>query len=445
MLSSPDEVPADALDLQRWTSAHTTIAGALLLVFFINTYCTEIFALTVPAIAEAWKITPRQLAVAMAMGWLGSGIGSFVGGVLGDRIGRYRTVLICSAATAAATLASTLVTEPIGLTLVRTVVGLALGATVPPALALITECAPRKARGLMVSLAMICAPLGLSVCAAISAILLPTHGWRVVFLIGGGATLAITLLFALIAVESPRFLARKAEWRPRLDRVLHRLRIAPETVEVVRATEQQPRSPAMAVLSARYLGLTLRTWLCFAAVFIATTALTSWVPTALTQAGYSTPVASSAISAWSLGGIPGTLFAGWCLTRFGVRRATMVIAVGSALSLLLAAVVRLHPDAGNLPVIVPMAASGFMMSAMITCIFAFATDAYPVDIRSTGVGMSAMIGRSSAVIGSYGGIYALDAMGIHGFFALIGALYALPLLMLWTLPRHTAASPPAGA
>jgi AAHS family 4-hydroxybenzoate transporter-like MFS transporter len=440
MVEEPVAETSDALDEQRWTTAHTAIAFSLLLVFFFNTYCTEIFALAVPAIAAAWHITPRQLAVAMAMGWLGSGIGSFLGGVYGDRIGRYRTILICSGATALATLASILVRDPLSLTVVRAVVGLALGATVPPALALITECAPRKAMGVMVSLAMICAPLGLSACAAIAAVLMPRYGWQIIFLIGGGATLAITLLFAWIGIESPRYLARQPEWRPKLAAVLTRLSIAPESINSISAVRTTMQPSPKIMLSAKFLGLTISTWLCFAAIFIATTALTSWVPTSLTQAGYDASVSSGAISAWSLGGIAGTVFAAWCLTQFGARRSTQGLAVGSALSLLLAVFLELRPDAGQWHVMVPMAASGFMMSAMITSVFAFATESYPVDIRSTGVGMAAMVGRSSAVLGSYGGVFVLDGFGIRGFFASIAALCLLPLFLLWVDPRRASSA-----
>jgi AAHS family 4-hydroxybenzoate transporter-like MFS transporter len=344
---------------------------------------------------------------------------------------------VCSGATALATLASVLVRDPISLTVVRVVAGVALGATVPPALALITECAPRKARGLMVSLAMICAPLGLTACAALAAVLLPRYGWQSIFLMGGGATLAITVLFAWLGIESPRYLARQPEWRPRLVIVLQRLGISLDCIDSITVTQTDiPPSPRT-VLSVRFLGLTLSTWLCFAAVFIATTALTSWVPTALTQAGYSVSVASGSISAWSLGGVAGTAFAALCLTTFGARRSSQGLAVGSAFSLLLAVVLNLQPAAGQFPVMVPMAASGFMMSAMITAIFAHATEVYPVEIRATGVGMAAMVGRSSAVVGSYGGIFVLDWFGIRGFFAIIAVLCALPLFLLWRHPRRS--------
>jgi MFS transporter, AAHS family, 4-hydroxybenzoate transporter len=93
--------------------------------------------------------------------------------------------------------------------------------------------------------------------------------------------------------------------------------------------------------------------------------------------------------------------------------------------------IELRPDAATLRVMIPMAASGFMMSAMLTAVFAYATDVYPVDIRSTGVGMAAMIGRSSAVLGSYGGVMVLDGVGMRGFFVVIAALCLLPLFLLW--------------
>lgn len=446
MITGPDG-EADALDQLHWTRRHTFLSFALLLVFFFNTYCTELFALTVPAITAAWQVSAKQLAVAMAMGWLGSGVGSFLGGVTGDRIGRYRSVVVASGIAALATLASSLVTGPAGMTVMRAVAGLALGATIPPALALIAECTPRRMRGIVISLAMICSPLGMSACAAIAAVMLPHHSWRTVFVLGGVLTLAITILFALTAVESPRFLLQRPSRRPELDRALRRLGIAPEAANAAAPQVITRGSTAAAVLSPEYRGLTLRTWLCFAAVFISVTALTSWVPTGLAQAGFATSLASGAISAWSFGGVGGTLLSGWCLMRWGARLSTQGFALGSALSMLLLVLLVQGPGGSDLAVIVPMALSGFMMSAMITTIFALATEVYPAPIRSTGVGMAAMLGRSTAVLGSYGGIYALDVIGMRGYFVVLGAICLVPVLMLWagTAARRVTQTAPAVA
>ena len=94
------------LDDQRWTAGVTVVVVTLFFVFLVNSYCAEIFALATPAIARAWGVVPKVLAGSMAIGWLGSGLGSMLGGVLGDRIGRHRTILWVSLLAALATLGS---------------------------------------------------------------------------------------------------------------------------------------------------------------------------------------------------------------------------------------------------------------------------------------------------------------------------------------------------
>ncbi len=99
------------------------------------------------------------------------------------------------------------------------------------------------------------------------------------------------------------------------------------------------------------------------------------------------------------------------------------------------------PHQDRLLLLIPMAVAGLALSALVTSLYGFVAEYYPAPLRSTGVGLAAMIGRSSAVAGSYGGIYLFEASGMRGFFAGIALLALLPLVLL--LSRRRAAEVPA--
>ena len=434
------------LEDQRWTAGVTVVVVTLFFVFLVNSYCAEIFALATPAIARDWGVEPKLLAGSMAIGWLGSGLGSMLGGVLGDKIGRHRTIFWVSMVAALATLGSAFATRPEEMLLGRALAGLGLGAAVPPALALIAECVPVRRRGFVISIGMICGPMGIAASAAVAALVLPAYGWKAFFVVSGGASIAVTLAFAVLGVESPRYLLRLAKGGARLTRSLRRLGVslaagAPEAARVPPDGAERA-SPAL-ILSRAFRGTTLRIWICFAAMFISVSAMLSWVPTAFAAVSFTPAAISGALSAWSFGGVAGTLIAGWCMSRWGSRRASQGFALASALAVAVFIALPPSPRAGQLLLVAPMAVSGLALSALITGLYGYVTEAYPANIRSTGVGLAAMVGRSSAVVGSFGGVYVLSGFGLRGFFAGIALLALLPLLLLWASRRARPAPPAA--
>ena len=93
----------------------------------------------------------------------------------------------------------------------------------PNAATLASEFVPQRQRALAVTIAIVCVPVGGMLAAAIAEQVLPVLGWRTLFVIGGVLPLAIAGTLIVTLPESPRYLARHADRRLELDRLLRRL------------------------------------------------------------------------------------------------------------------------------------------------------------------------------------------------------------------------------
>lgn len=157
----------------------------------------------------------------LALGFLGMTIGTPIGGILGDRIGRKPTLVLSVMLFGVATAAIALANGILELSIYRTLGGVGMGGAIPAATTLIAEMTPARRRSLAVTLGLICIPIGGLAGGLIAAQLLPVYGWRSLFLVGGGAPFLVSFILMAVLPESVQFLARKSG---NADEVTRRLR-----------------------------------------------------------------------------------------------------------------------------------------------------------------------------------------------------------------------------
>jgi MFS transporter, putative metabolite transport protein len=186
------------------------------------------FAASGGALIDGWTVATLGLALpllksvfaldATFVGLLGSAllvgavISAWVGGVLADKYGRRRVLIIDMAIIAAAGLIGALAREPWMLLLSEFVAGLGIGADFPTSAAYVSELMPRKARSRMTVATIAMQAVGM-ICAVLVGLAIlrldPAQGaWRLMF----GAQAAVAICFflgRLAAPDSVRWLAIK--------------------------------------------------------------------------------------------------------------------------------------------------------------------------------------------------------------------------------------------
>src|SRR6185369_4614724 len=105
-------------------------------------------------------------------------------------------------------------------TVLRFVTGLGLGAAMPNAVTLMSEYCPDQRRATLTNMMFCGFPLGAALGGFLAAWMIPQWGWRSVFVLGGAAPIALTLLMLAMLPESVRYMVAKGQPAQRIRTVL---------------------------------------------------------------------------------------------------------------------------------------------------------------------------------------------------------------------------------
>ncbi len=153
------------------------------LVTVFDGFDLNAIAFAAPYLAAAYSFDRASLANIFIVGGVGTLLGGFLFGALGDRIGRRRTIIGATAAFGLLTLLLAACDRYWELLLVRFVNGVALGGALPLTWALSVEYVPTRRRATAVTLITLGYGLGVVAAGPISLLLLPRFGWQSIFIL----------------------------------------------------------------------------------------------------------------------------------------------------------------------------------------------------------------------------------------------------------------------
>ena len=284
------------LDLGPWGSFQKALTLMAALAVIFDGIDIQILGFAIPSIMREWHVARAAFAPIAALGLVGMACGSPFAGYCGDRFGRrialIGSVLIFGAATIATAFGHSLT----ALAFLRTIAGVGVGGALPNASALTAEFAPLRRRAMAVTLTIICVPLGGMIVGVVAARILPTMGWRALYTICGGAPLLYALLLLVVLPESPRFLARHADRREELARILRRMghTIAANNTFAVGPERKNEKAGAVRDLFTPALRRdTWGLWIAFFASLNGIYLVLGWMPSMLVAKGLDLATASS--------------------------------------------------------------------------------------------------------------------------------------------------------
>jgi MFS family permease len=179
----------------RWYSGLTGYHGLVLAVaaagWMFDTMDQWLYVLArQPAVAELLGKSPSDPEVTRYSGivqtWfiLGWATGGFLFGIIGDRLGRTRTMAITILMYAGFTGLSAFAQSWQQLALLRFLTGLGIGGEFAAGAALVAETFPAHARPTALGIMQACSAIGNLMAAVINLLVAPVYGWRWVFAIG---------------------------------------------------------------------------------------------------------------------------------------------------------------------------------------------------------------------------------------------------------------------
>jgi AAHS family 4-hydroxybenzoate transporter-like MFS transporter len=423
------------LDKGRWGGFQKAVVFAVAAAIILDGFDNQVLGLAVPAILKEWSVTRAELAPALAVGLFGVAVGTIIGGIVGDRIGRKPSLILSVLVFALPTLAIAGVDSIGALAALRFVAGLGIGAALPNASALAAEFTPVTRRSLAVTIAIVCIPTGGILGGLLAGQLLPTLGWRALFVLGGVAPLALALLLLLWLPESPRYLTRRGA-DAKVAGVLGRMGVSvPAGARFVDLAERPAGRGLSALVSGPYLRDSVALWVAFFFCLMCVYSVFNWVPTLLSSAGLPPSIASSGLSVYNAGGVVGALGCAWLIGVFGSRVSMLALTVGAIVSALALNAVPIGPGQDPTPLMLGLAVNGLFVNAVQTTMYALAAHIYVTEVRASGVGTAAAIGRIGAVVSSYVGATMLDA-GVGAYFGLLAGTMVVVLVALALIRKH---------
>lgn len=389
-MQSPDSAP--------WTVGEKCAVGLVAIALVLDGLDAQALGLAIPSLIREWGVTRTDLTPIAAASLTAMALGATFGGWVGDRIGRRRALIGSLVLFGLATGIAARTHGLVAFGLLRSAAGFGLGAALPAATALIAEFTPTRYRSIGMSIAMLSQPVGSMTAGLLAALLLESAGWRSLFLIGGGAPLALALFYLWRLRESPGYLAD--------------------------SEAGAPRASLGALLSRERRHDSILAWIaCFLSLLALYTVL-SWGPAMLASEHFPLAFTGTALASFSVGGIAGSLVCGLLMRRLGSRGTQFVIGgVGVAVALTLCTLFGLGlatpVRVGTLMVFV-----GFSAAGTQTTLYGLAAHLYPTWLRATGMGALLGIGRLGAVASSWAGSGSLDLGGAVAFFVLFGVAIA---------------------
>ena len=415
----------ERLPYSRWHVRITIILGVAI---FFDSFDSLAIAYVLPVIIRDWSIPPEQVGKLLSIANFGQALGAFAFGWIAERVGRVPAARITIALYAVMSFACAFAQNYDQLFWFRFVEGIGLGGEIPVASSYISEILRAQRRGSSFLAYQMIFPVGLLGAALAGAVVVPSFGWRWMFIIGAVPAL-IALALRYLCPESPRWLACKGRLREadeivtRIERIVSRngarpLPPPPRIEAPPAAGSTRPRE----LFEGRYVRRTLLVWVLWTSSYIISYGLQGWIPTLYRQVYHLTLQQSLnyAIAA-PLGSVLGSLLCVFLIDRIG-RRAWFIGAfLLSAVSLVGLWSIGARTALGML------LGYGFLsmwLGSMNMTIFLYTAEIYPTRMRALGVSWASFWLRVAATVGPLVVGFGLPRYGIGGVF-LIFSVFAL--------------------
>ncbi|MDO5512520.1 MFS transporter [Corynebacterium sp.] len=393
----------ELIDTTRMGTYQWFIIGLAAFLNALDGYDLVAMAFTSSAVSEEFALTGAPLGWLLSAALIGIGLGSLFLAPLADRYGRKTLILAALAIDLLGLTMSALADTFTELLVWRVVTGIGVGGILACVTVVVSEFSNLRFRGLAISIYSAGYGLGASLCGILAAQLIPAYGWRSIFAIGAALTAASLLLTALTLPESVDYLRNRGE-REKVRAVADRLGLEGDFSVREGGVDKQSAS-IVELFRGPLRATTIKLWIAFSLITAGFQFANQWTPKLLTEYGLSAQQGIIGGIMLSFGGTIGSLVFGSLTTRIRAGR------VLTAFCLLGAVALVGFVSAAAWPTLMFAlgVGVGMLLNGCVTGMYTITPQAYPAQLRTTGVGSAIGIARGGAVLAPIVVGYLLDA------------------------------------
>jgi putative MFS transporter len=393
---------------------------------FFDAYTVLAIAFAMPQLVSEWKLSPTEVGLIIAAGYVGQLFGAVIFGSLAERIGRLKTLFITIVLFASMDISCLFAWSGASLMAFRFLQGVGTGGEVPVASAYINEFIGAEKRGRFFLLYEVIFPIGLMFAGMAGYLLVPIYGWKAMFIVGLVPSV-LTIPLRWLMPESPRWLASKGRLAE-ADAVVNLLEVNATrhgivlAEPVVRALDPKAnaKSDWRELFQGIYLKRTVTIWALWLTAYMINNGLITWLPTLYSQV-FKLPLETSLAYGWVTSGV-GVLASIVCallIDKVGRKR-------WYATALLLATVPLLALTGlgatSAVEVLVLATAAYAILQTITFSLYLYSSELYPTRLRAVGTGFGSAWLRAGSSIGPLLVGFVVGDFGIRYVFSAFAAV-----------------------
>ena len=383
------------IDQAKFKPFHLTIVLWCLFIVIFDGYDLAINGVTLPLLMQEWNMTAVQAGMLASTALAGMMFGAMLFGMLADKIGRKKVILICVGLFSGFTFLGGFASNPTEFGALRFIAGLGIGGVLPNLVALTSEYAPQKLRSTLVTTMFSGYAVGGILAALLGVNLTGTYGWEIMFFIAGIPLLFLPVIWKYLP-ESLTFLVKKEELK-KAKEIIQKIEPESKISESTQLILEEVKVPdaSVAALFTQGRGVsTLLFWCCFFMCLLMVYALGSWLPKLMMAAGYSLGSSLLFLLSLNIGAVIGTIGGGILADKFHLKPVILGMYVMGAVSL-----IGLGFNSPPVVIYLLVAMAGAASIGGSILLYSYVAQYYPLAVRSTGIGWASAVGRVGAIVG----------------------------------------------
>lgn len=400
--TSDDSIRVRALDEVPIRSAHVALMLVMAAAVTIDVMKPAALAFVLPGISHEYGLTSPlnpaggiPAALLPLAGITGTVLGSFLWGWMGDRLGRRPSILIAALTFIATSICGSMPSFALNLAMCF-VMGLGVGGMLPIMFTIMAETIPARHRSWLLVL------IGGDVAGAyiltswLASALVPTLGWRILWLIGLPTGVLLILLNRWIP-ESPRFLLAHGR-TDEAAAIMTRYGATVVRTPASAAGASSARASMLQLFRPPYVAATSVVVLLGLGIGLVSFGFQLWIPSNLQKLGLGEAEANRLLRNSAAVGFLLNFLVAWLYGFWSSKRTLVLLSGLTALSLfgLAAAGDSVVKNMALLYALLVMPIWG--ITSLVAVLSAYSVEVFPTALRSRGSGLAAGLSKAGGVL-----------------------------------------------